>query len=63
LISAGTWDQALGVNTRTTSLKQNITENYQTRIPGYAGHCPRNAANDRGDLRQFCFSTVGERFH
>jgi len=63
LISAGTWDQALGVNTRTTSLKQNITENYQTRVPGYAGHCPRNAVNDRGELRQFCFSTTGERFH
>jgi len=63
LVSAETWDQALGVNTRTTSLKQNITENYQTRIPGYAGHCPRNAVNDRGALRQFCFSTTGERFH
>jgi len=63
LVSGETWDQALGVNTRTTSLKQNITENYQTRIPGYAGHCPRNAVNDRGALRQFCFSTAGERFH
>jgi len=63
LISAEKWDQALGVETRTTSLKQNITENYQTRIPGYAGHCPRNAVNDRGALRQLCFSTAGERFH
>jgi len=63
LVSAETWNQALGVNTKTTSLKQNITENYQTRIPGYAGHCPRNAKNDRGALRQSCFSTVGERFH
>jgi len=58
-----TWDQALGVNTRTTYLKQNITENYQTRIPGFAGHRPMNSVNDRGTLRQFCFSTAGERFH
>jgi len=58
-----TWDQALGVNTRGTFIKQNITENYQTRIPGYSGHRPMNAVNDRGTLRQSCFSTVGERFH
>jgi len=63
LVSGETWDQALGVNTRTTGLKQNITENYQTRIPGYAGHRASNAVNDRGALRQFCFSTAGERFH
>jgi len=63
LIAPESWDQALGVNTRVTYLKQNITENYQTRIPGYAGHCPRNAVNDRGDLRNYCFSTAGERFH
>jgi len=63
LVSGDTWDQALGVDTRTTGLKQNITENYQTRIQGYAGHRPRNAVNDRGVLRQFCFSTTGERFH
>jgi len=63
LVSGETWDQALGVNERTTGLKQNITENYQTRIPGYAGHRPSNAVNDRGALRQLCFSTAGERFH
>jgi len=63
LAVADTWDQALGVNTRVTYLKQNITENYQTRIPGYAGHCPKNSVNDRGVLRQSCFSTAGERFH
>jgi len=61
-ISPDRLDQTLGVNTRTTFLKQNITENYQTRIPGYSGHRPANAINDRGSLRQFCFSTVGERF-
>jgi len=63
LAVADTWDQALGVNTRATIIKQNITENYQTRIPGYSGHRPMNAVNDRGALRQSCFSTVGERFH
>jgi len=57
------WDQANGVNTRTTYLKQNVTENYHTRIPGYSGHRPREAINDRGVLRQLCFSTAGERFH
>jgi len=63
LAVADTWDQALGVRTRNTYVKQNITENYQTRIPGYSGHRPMNAVNDRGNLRQSCFSTVGERFH
>lgn len=62
LIRPETWNQALGVDSRTTSLKQNITENYQVRVPGYAGHRPANAVNDRGALRQECFSTVGERF-
>lgn len=57
------WDQAVGANPRTTFLKQNITETYQTRIPGYSGHRPANSVNDRGALRQFCFSTAGERFH
>lgn len=63
LPSADNWDQAVGTNTRATILKQNMTENYHTRIPGYSGHCPREAINDRGNLRQYCFSTVGERFH
>jgi len=63
LISPEKWDQAVGANTRVTYLKQNVTENYHTRIPGYAGHRPREAVNDRGSLRQFCFSTAGERFH
>jgi len=63
LAVADTWDQALGVNTRTTIIKQNIIENYQTRVPGYSGHRPMNAVNDRGNLRQNCFSTAGERFH
>jgi len=63
LTSPEYWDQSHGVNTRTTFLKQNITENYHTRIPGYSGHHPMNARNDRGNVRQFCFSTDGETFH
>lgn len=63
LVAPETWDQALGVHTRATYLKQNITENYQTRVPGYSGHRAANAVNDRGTLRQHCFSTAGERFH
>jgi len=62
LVDPYKWDQALGTNTRASYVKNNITENYQTRIPGYSGHKPANAINDRGNLRQFCFSTVGEKF-
>jgi len=56
-------DQAMGIHARNTFIKQNITENYQTRIPGYSGHRPANAVNDRGNLRNYCFSTEGEQFH
>jgi len=63
LVVPDTWDQAHGVNSRATILKQNITENYQTRVPGYSGHRPSNAVNDRGTLRQLCFSTAGEKFY
>jgi len=56
-------DQAKGTYARTTIIKNNITENYHTRIPGYSGHRAANSINDRGNLRQFCFSTEGESFH
>jgi len=62
IINPEKWDQSLGVNTRQTILKQNILENYQTRVPGYSGHRPKNAVNDRGNLREYCFSTAGETF-
>jgi hypothetical protein len=55
--------QATGSIARTTWLKQNIVENYHSRLPGYAGHRPRCAMNDRGSLRQSCFSTQGEKFY
>jgi len=44
-------DQAKGVQSRTTFIKNNITENFHRQIPGYAGHKPRAAINDRGDIR------------
>jgi len=62
IVNPEKWDQSLGANSRTTILKQNILENYQTRVPGYSGHRPRNAVNDRGTLREHCFSTAGETF-
>jgi len=62
IIQPEKWDQSLGQSARTTILKQNILENYQTRVPGYSGHRPRNAVNDRGNLRSYCFSTAGETF-
>lgn len=52
----------IGAQTRSTWMKQNITENYHTRVPGYAGHRPRCALNDRGALREKCFSTIGEKY-
>jgi len=55
--------QGTGSVNRTTWLKQNIVENYHKRIPGYAGHQAHSALNDRGALRNSCFSTKGESFH
>jgi len=55
--------QATGSIPRTTWLKQNIVENYHRRVPGYAGHQPHSALNDRGHIREQCFSTMGETFH
>ena len=38
-------------------------ENYSVKIPGYSGHVPASVLNDRGNLRECCLSTVGEKFH
>jgi hypothetical protein len=54
--------QSIGLNTRETIIKQNIVENYNMRIPGYGGHKPMSAINDRGALRPVCLSTAGETF-
>ena len=47
---------------RETIIKQNIVENYNLRLPGYGGHKPMSALNDRGRLRPQCLTTTGERF-
>jgi hypothetical protein len=52
----------LGVVPRETIIKQNIVENYNLRLPGYGGHKPMSALNDRGTLRPECLTTTGERF-
>jgi len=44
-------DQAKGANSRETFIKKNITENFHRQIPGYSGHKPRAAMNDRGEVR------------
>uniref|UniRef100_A0A7S3CP03 Uncharacterized protein n=1 Tax=Strombidium rassoulzadegani TaxID=1082188 RepID=A0A7S3CP03_9SPIT len=42
--------------------KQNISENYNIRVPGYQGHKPMSVVNDRGNPRQECLSMKGESF-
>ena len=37
--------------------KNNITDTYNVRIPGYAGHKPMSVINDRGNVRNTCLST------
>ena len=54
--------QSLGQQTRETFIKQNIVENYNLRIPGYCGHKPMSALNDRCKLRPECLTTHGEAF-
>ena len=56
-------NQALGESTRQTIIKQNIVENQNVRVPGYAGHKPMSVINDRGALRPKCLVTEGESFH
>jgi hypothetical protein len=55
--------QSKGTNVRHTIIKQNIVENYNVRIPGYAGTMPMSVTNDRGAARGNCFSTAGETFN
>ena len=55
--------QSKGQAVRNTIIKQNIVENYNVRIPGYAGNKPMSVINDRGALRGNCFSTAGESFN
>ena len=48
--------------TRDTIVKQNICENYQVKLPGYSGHKPMGAMNERGQARPNCLNTAGEGF-
>lgn len=54
--------QASTLENRNTIVKQNIIENYQVKVPGYAGHKPMNAINERGNARPNCLNTIGEKF-
>lgn len=43
--------------------KINLNENFNVKVPGYAGHKPMSCLNDRGSVRPQLFSTHGETFH
>ena len=47
---------------RNTIVKQNMIENYQVKIPGFAGHKPANAINEKGTIRPNCLNINGEAF-
>ena len=55
-------NQASTLGARQTIIKQNIIENYQVKVPGYQGHKPMNAQNEKGYIRPNCLDTSGERF-
>lgn len=54
--------QSKGESVRNTIIKQNIVENYNVKMPGFAGHKPMSVMNDRGAARGQCLSTEGEKF-
>ena len=54
--------QSKGASVRNTIIKQNIVENYNIKVPGFAGHKPMSVMNDRGTARVACLSTAGESF-
>jgi len=56
----GAVQQASTLNTRQTIIKQNMIENYQVKIPGFAGHKPANGINERGVIRPNCLNIDGE---
>lgn len=62
-INAQAVTQSLGQQTRETFIKQNIVENFHVRIPGYSGHKPMSALNDRGSIRPSCLSGAGETYN
>ena len=58
----GAVQQASTLGARETIIKQNIIENYQVKVPGYSGHKPMNAINEKGSIRPNCLDTRGEMF-
>lgn len=42
--------------------KINVTENFNVKIPGYAGYKPLSCLNNKGNVRPKLFSTQGETF-
>ena len=60
--NASAVQQATTLGARNTIVKQNIIENYQVKVPGYSGHKPMNAINEKGTIRPNCLMTQGERF-
>lgn len=58
----GAVEQASTLGARNTIVKQNIIENYQVKVPGYSGHKPMGAMNERGVFRPNCLNTSGEAF-
>jgi hypothetical protein len=51
------FEQGKGLATRTTFLKNNLIENYQTKLPGYTGLRPRSVVNLPNSLREACLSS------
>jgi hypothetical protein len=54
--------QASNLAARNTIVKQNMIENYSVKVPGYSGHKPMNAINEKGTIRPACLNTQGEHF-
>ena len=48
---------------RETIVKQNMIENYCVKVPGYQGHKPMNAINEKGNIRPNCLDTKSETFN
>lgn len=55
-------EQATTLGARNTIVKQNMIENYCVKMPGYSGHKPMNAINEKGTIRPNCLNTGGESF-
>ena len=54
--------QSANLVNRNTIVKQNMIENYSVKMPGFAGHKPANAINEKGNIRPNCLNINGETF-